>query len=293
MKYIGVHRFAELIDGGMTRKEIRRQLADGELVLLRHDWYANKRADTTTCEVVRAGGVVGCLTALRYRKVWVPGSSTTIHRRGNSRAHRAPSKITYCRQYGRPEPEYGAVDEVPIAFRHAVRCLDGEELVAVCDSIANQKLMTIDEMRSEMRSAPKSKQRLLDKCDARAQSGTETMTRLRLRARRLKVRVQVKISGLGHVDLVVGDRLIIEVDSEEYHRTKEQYEEDRRRDRRAAELGYITLRFTYSAVTTGWEAAEEQVLTIVREGRHLWPRKRKPKAVASVQPTPGSPLVDG
>jgi very-short-patch-repair endonuclease len=138
--------------------------------------------------------------------------------------------------------------------------------------------MPLDEMRAEMGSAPKAKQRLSTSA-MRAQSGTETMVRVRLRARRLKARVQVTISGLGRVDLVVGDRLIIEVDSEECHRTKEQYAEDRRRDRHAAELGYITLRFTYAAVTADWGAAEEQVLTIVRDGRRLWPASgsRKPR----------------
>ncbi|MGC5257520.1 hypothetical protein ACPXCG_14295 [Gordonia sp. DT218] len=267
MKYIGVYSYAELIATGLTRKEIRRQCKTGDLIRLGRDRYADKAADQIVCEVVRRGHVVSCLTALRYHGVWVPGTATKVHKRGNSDAYRKANAL--CRQYGRPGPLRSAVDDVPTALRHAAKCVDGEELVAVCDSILNKELMTIDEIRTEMASAPLAKRRLLDVCDGHAQSGTESMVRCRLRSRRISVRVQVQIEGIGRVDLLVGDRLIIEIDSEEYHRTAEQYEEDRRRDRRAAEDGYLTMRFTYAAVTTGWADAEGQVLAIVREGRHL------------------------
>jgi hypothetical protein len=60
--------------------------------------------------------------------------------------------------------------------------------------------MTLDEMRSEMGSAPKAKQRLSTSA-MRAQSGTETMVRVRLRARRLKARVQAPRPTRGRIGL--------------------------------------------------------------------------------------------
>src|SRR5262245_29057267 len=59
---------------------------------------------------------------------------------------------------------------------------------------------------------PSSKRALLDLSDSDAQSGIETKVRLFLRSRRIPFRVQVAISGVGRVDLLVGDRLVIELD---------------------------------------------------------------------------------
>lgn len=266
MKYIGVFTYSELIEKDLSRKEIDRMVRTGDLIKLRRDWYATKLADPSVCAIVRKGWVVSCLKALRLHGVWVLDSRTKAHARGNSAAYRTPN--TLCRQYGRPEPLRGAVDDLPTAYRHAAKCVDGEDFIAISDSILNQRLMTIDEMRSELVAAPMSKQLLLDKCDGNAQSGTESMVRVRLRAKRLKVRTQVMIEGLGHVDLLIGKAMIIEVDGETFHRTDPQYAEDRRRDRKALELGYFPLRYTYKDVVLNWAECEKQILNLVRQKRH-------------------------
>lgn len=41
--------------------------------------------------------------------------------------------------------------------------------------------------------------------------------RLRLRRRKVELRTQVTIADVGRVDLLVGERLVIEVDSKEHH----------------------------------------------------------------------------
>lgn len=273
MKYIGVYSYAELIANGLTRKTVDRQVRSGELTRLRHDRYADRHADKSVCEVVRKGYAVSCLKALELHGVWVPPTAGETHSsRAGTKASRNRQGV--CRPYG-PQPRVTtAVDDLAVAFGCAVRCLDGENLLAVMDSILNQKLMTIEEMRSVLSSAPGYKQSLLDRADGRAMSGTESMVRDRLRRKRLEVRVQVKIGGIGWVDLLVGDCLIIEVDSERYHRSKAQRELDRRRDRAAIALGYLPLRFSYDEVIGGWEVAMEELVTIVQANRHYWKRYR-------------------
>lgn len=273
MKYIGVFTYAELIAQDLSRKQIQRSIRAGELIKLRHNWYATSSADQNICAIVKKGWAVSCLMALELHGVWVLDSSSTTHARGNSAAYRKPNSL--CSQYGRPQPVVTAVDDVRTAFRHAAKCIDGEDFIAVSDSILNKELMTIDEMRTDLASAPMAKQRLLDKCDGNAQSGTESMVRVRLRALRLKLRIQVQIDGIGRVDILVGNALIIEIDSKKYHWTDPQYQEDRRRDRKAVELGYYPLRYTYQDVVAGWDVCETQILNVVRQGRHrrLIPKK--------------------
>ncbi|MFW0795275.1 hypothetical protein AAFP30_15785 [Gordonia sp. CPCC 205515] len=288
MKYIGVFTYSQVLEKLLTRKEILRQVASGELRKLGHDRYADKFADSAVCDVVSKGHAVSCLTALRAHGVWVPATTAEVHARGNADAYRKANNL--CRMYRPPLPTPDPVDSVPIAFQHAVRCLDREDLVAVCDSIGNKKLMALEEMRTAMSGAPQRKIALLDLCNFHSQSGTESMVRYRLEKRRISLNAQVQVSTVGRVDLLVGDCLILEIDSEEYHRTAEQYETDRRRDRKATRLGYLTVRLTYKMVTADWADAEEDILAIVRERRHNWPRPRDQSKTAIRRRTARAPV---
>lgn len=267
-----MHTWKTLVGRGETQAGVRRAVAAGTLIRLRRGWYATPAADQRVVEAVRRGGVLSCVSALRFRGIWVPGRSDDVHARAGVSRDRTG---VFCSQHGRPESVIGPVDEIPIALRHAARCLDGEGLIVVCDSIVERGHFTVDDLRAILCDAPVRVRSLLDRCDGASQSGTETMVRLRLRARNIPVRTQVVIRDVGCVDLVVGDRLIIETDGERYHSGIERFTEDRRRDREAARLGYITLRLTYADVVDRWERTEELIVEMVRARRHRWPRRNQ------------------
>ncbi|MFT4124944.1 MAG: DUF559 domain-containing protein [Gordonia sp. (in: high G+C Gram-positive bacteria)] len=220
------------------------------------------------------------MTALRMHGVWVPPhvrvaaldvpGDRRVHVRARQSAHRRARAKRFCGQYGRPGPEVTAVDDIPTALRHALRCLDDEGIVVVCDSILNQGLLEMSDLVALFSSAPRRVRRLLERCDACADSGTETMVRVRLTGLGITVRSQVTIAGVGRVDFLVGERLIIEIDSVEFHdKSPEQREMDRRRDEEAARLGYLTLRFGYRRVVYQWDEAQASVLAIIRRREHL------------------------
>ena len=87
-----------------------------------------------------------------------------------------------------------------------------------------------------------------------------TIIRLRLRARGIRLRSQVDIPGVGRVDFLVGDRLIIEADSVEHHLPK--YHSDRTRDRVATAMGYLMIRLTYEDVVYHWDTALADILAV-------------------------------
>lgn len=132
----------------------------------------------------------------------------------------------------------------------------------------NRGLMTRSQLLDALAVLPQTHRDLLALADGAAQSGLETKVRLGLRSRRVKVRSQVWISGLGRVDLLVGDRLIIEVDGYQTHGSPARFQEDRRRDREAALQGYLVLRFTYWDICYDWDRRLEATLDIVRRDRH-------------------------
>lgn len=265
----GVASWAALQKAGVSRADLRQALHTGALTKLRRGWYGSARAHPAVVASVRAGGVCSCVSALRLHGVWIPEGYGMTHMRARSAAHnqRLPG---LCHRHGRPLREDGAVDDVPTAFAHAVRCLDAEGIVVVCDSLMNLGLMSRDEIEVALRSSPRKTQALLDKC-ARAEAGTETMARLRLRRHHLSIQTQVQIPDVGRVDLLVGRRLIIEIDGQEYHHTPEQFYTDRARDLAAFRLGYLPVRLGYRqvAVPEEWTISEEAILAIVRRGEHL------------------------
>ena len=90
---------------------------------------------------------------------------------------------------------------------------------------------------------------------------------LGFRRRAVQFRQQVWI-GFKRVDFLIGDRLIVEVDSEEFHHNPAAFEEDRRRDQQFVAWGYTVIRLTYRQVMFEREAALDRVCKAIACGQH-------------------------
>lgn len=259
----------------LSEAEFARLVRSGKLRRLRRGWYATAQAHPTVVSAVSAGGVLSCVSALALHGVWIP-ETERVHVRARQSAARAGRQ--FCRQHGKPEPERTAVDDLPTALRHAVRCLDDEGIVVICDSILHLKLLSPSQLTFELRGATAHIRGLLNRCD-RAESGIETIVRFRLRGLGLRVTPQVWIDGLGRVDLLVGGRLILETDGRLHHDGPDRFEADRQRDRRAIELGYVVIRVSYRQVMLDWPAVEAAIMQVVRRRDHCraLPTHRAPR----------------
>ncbi|MEZ5085910.1 MAG: DUF559 domain-containing protein [Tessaracoccus sp.] len=102
-----------------------------------------------------------------------------------------------------------------------------------------------------------------------AESGSETRVRLFFQQRNVPVRPQAWLEGIDRVDLVVGDRLIVESDSAAYHRSIEDYENDRRRDLAARMQGFETVRLSYHQIWRDWEATRSSLLRLLQARKHI------------------------
>lgn len=144
----------------------------------------------------------------------------------------------------------------------------------VLESAVHKALLSTDLADTLIRAAPVHKQRTLRFFDGDAGSGSETRVRLFLQQHRYHVRSQQQIAGVGAVDLLVGRALIIECDSAAHHTD---HREDRRRDLAARELGYSTLRLSYSQIHKTWSKTSAKLLRILRTGEHLTPPSPVPE----------------
>jgi very-short-patch-repair endonuclease len=100
--------------------------------------------------------------------------------------------------------------------------------------------------------------------DPRCQSCIETCVRLVLTELAVPFRSQVSIAGVGRVDFLVGERLVVEVDGFAFHRGRADYREDRRHTNALVALGYRVLRFTYEDAVHHPERVEALVRAAMR-----------------------------
>jgi very-short-patch-repair endonuclease len=263
----GVASTRTLRASGASKAQIDAGLTSGAIRRIRRGWYRTSPAPAEVVRCVEIGGALTCCSALAMQGVWMmPGlglhvrvaRGVALGRVGDARVHWSD----------RRQDHTFPMDSVAEALSIAVTCLDQRAAIVALDSVLNQKLLTPTEIASACAS-PRGR-RLLALSDPASQSGLETLARLALRRLQIRVATQVEIAGIGRVDLVVGDRLVIEVDGEGWHDRPGDFERDRTRDRELVARGYLPLRASYRQVLTRWPEIEEQVLRIVRRDGHLW-----------------------
>ncbi len=138
-------------------------------------------------------------------------------------------------------------------------CAGEDAFFAALESALRQALLSARDMAWLARHLPLDHRWLLAFARSDADSGLESLIRLRLHRIGVMVRCQVMIEGVGEVDFVIGDRLIIEADGRENHEGSAARIKDLGRDAVASALGYETLRFTYAMVVHDWQTVEDAV----------------------------------
>lgn len=266
----GIVSRAQLLACGIASNDVRALVRRGSLAPVRRGWYSGPTAQDKAKRAIRAGGAVSCVSALALHGVWTPPARDLHIRRSRHFADRklAPG-LKDCQPIAGPASRISRpVDSLGQALLSALACVDAETAVAMMDSALHLRLITLADLEALVAHLPGRKRALIDRVDANAESGTESLVRHRLRSRRIKVRTQVEIPTVGRVDLLVGDRLVLEVDSVAHHTSAENYRRDRARDRRLVALGYIVIRLTYEEVMTLWPEVELDILALVRAGKH-------------------------
>jgi very-short-patch-repair endonuclease len=234
---------------------------------LRRGVYAAEDADPTAISAARIGGRLTCVSALAHSGAWTMpfpdihvrvASGVAVSAGSGRRLHWTHERLDDSRW----------IDDPLTALALAVECLDLRAAVVVIDSVVNQRILNADEVVRLLLTTPRGR-RLLRLHGGNAESGIETLGRLALRSCNIRVRTQVAIAGIGRVDLLIGDRLILETDGREWHAN---FETDRARDRALVARGYLVIRASYRQVMYEWPLIEEQILTLVRRREHLWRR---------------------
>ena len=238
-----------------------------------------------TVAAVRVGGALTSVSAgIRYGLWTLDDGLLHVSVAQNASRLRSPTDVRVpldmeahgvCVHWGRPRTAAAAtVAPVAAALIHAIECQSEELAIVMIDSALNKGLVTVAQLRRAALLRSLRYARAIARCDPLSESGTETLVRLRLRRRGIRVRTQFRRPGVGRVDLLIGDRLIIECDSAQFHDGDESQERDYERDLLLIDGDYLVLRLRYRHVIYEWDRVEPIILGLIRRGRHLNPRHR-------------------
>ncbi|BDZ37500.1 endonuclease domain-containing protein [Microbacterium suwonense] len=274
-----VVRTAALRRRGVTAREIARARAAGEIVQVRRGVYARPDAHPALVHAAQHGGTVGCVTAGRMRGLWLLDEVDALHVWCGHAGNRHDCERTECEvrlHWDDGVTAFGALPPLRNILLQIAVCAGEETFFAALESGLRRSLVTLGDLRWLSTRLPGGMRGLLSFARADADSGLESLVRLRLHRLGIEARTQVRIAGVGEVDLLVGDRLIIEADGMQNHddrasdgRTGSLRHKDLQRDARAAARGYVTLRFDYAMIVHHWDVVEEAILAVVAAGRHL------------------------
>lgn len=264
----GIAAASELLSRGVSQDRIDRAVRSRLILRIRRGWFALPDADPLHVCAVAAGGSLSCVSLLHKLGVWLMPYDD-CHVRVDPRHHAVTGAGIRVHWLAGAEAPHAGLDTAVSALDVAIRCLSFEAAVVAVDSALNKHLVTLPYLRESFEDRPRHR-RVLDWADGSSDSGIETLIRVRLRARGVRCRTQVPIAGVGRVDLIVGDRLIVEADGREHHESALAFSADRRRDLIAHARGYLAVRLSYRQVIFEWAATERHLVALIRRDEHLW-----------------------
>jgi len=243
----GIRRSRTLLALGHSRRGLALAIAERRALRVRIGWLAHPDADPSGLRAVELGGRLTGSAALRTLGIWVDREAGPLvacppHTSRLPTLGPGESRVWRWDRF----PDVGGV-EWRVSALDALRDFALEasptELIASVDSALHRGLVTPDEIPMLAATLHSRHRRVADRVDPRAESGAESHMRLMLQSRGLSVRSQVRLEGVGRVDLLVDDWLIIEVDSRAHHGSASDQDRDRQRDGNATLSGHATLRF--------------------------------------------------
>jgi very-short-patch-repair endonuclease len=259
----GAARYSEL---HASRYQLRHLLETAQLLQLRRGCYALPDATSGARRAVELNGSLSCVSALRFYGVDTPGDAGVVHvsvPSGRGGATPCPAGVRRHHEDAPTGSNHRVVTFLAAATRAAV-CLPYDEAVVALDRVTNGRPeMLLGQILTGVARANVSRARAFHiDVDRRSRSRIETLARLALRRAGLATVAGVVIPGVGEVDLLVEGRVIVELDGYAFHSDRQTFRRDRARDRAAARLGFITIRFAFE--DSDPDRVVREVLGVVR-----------------------------
>lgn len=227
---------------GITRTQLTRAVQRGDVLQPLPGLYALPDCAPAVLAATAVGGVLSCASAAADRGLPVLDVIRPPHvtaARGTVR--RWPRTVVHRRDV----PHDGVRTDLLQTVLDCLRCCPPHEGVAIADHALRHELLSVEDLRNAReRLHPNDSLRArIALVDGRAMSPPESWARVHLVLAGFTLDVQVPVAGVGWVDILIDDWLVVEIDGVRYHREPLAFADDRRRDRAAYPGGRVVIRF--------------------------------------------------
>ena len=276
----------QLIAAGCSGFDLTIAVRRAAIWRVRQARYATLGASTDAIAAARVGGMLAGPSAAKSYGLW-SGFDWRLHVCVGDNSSRLRTNFAPALDPERLTPDFsnrevvlhwlvgGAVPElgpecwrVPLStcLRQVVSWTDRETSIACLDTARTKFGLSSATLGDLFVDAPASERVRVSASQGGSDAGSESIVRQRLTAAGFAVVQQVQFPGM-RVDMrVVGTRILIEVDSEEFHGASEAQERDRRRNEALAELGFVVVRLPFERIFGDWPWCL-QVIRLAEAGR--------------------------
>lgn len=250
---------------GFSSHQIRRALEDRRIHRVRKGWVAVESVEREIVQAVRSHGVLTCTSEATRHGLWVVGDGR-LHIAVQSHASRAEARgvVAHWASPVIPRDPDAAVDPLENALVLLAQCQSRENAVAAWEGAFRRKLVTPEVMR-RLALPPRARD-VLAVARLWADSGLESIAVDRLRWLKLRIVQQAWIAD-HWVDLLIGDRLVVQIDGA--HHVDGQRDKDIAHDARLRLLGYTVIRVSYVQVMNDWPTVQHLIMQAVGQGLHV------------------------
>ncbi len=268
----GIATRQQLIAQGCSGFDLTIAVQRTEIRRVRQARYSTPKASSDAVIATRVGGLLAGPSAARSYGLW-SGFDPRVHISVGANSSRLRTNFAPSFQPEVLTPDFsereivvhwlvdGAVPElgpecwrVPLAscLLQVVSWCDMETAVACLDTALTKHFGSRSKLLDVFRGATLAERLVAGACENGSDSGTESIVRQRLLAVGIHVIQQVQFA-VGRIDMRVKDtRILIEVDSREFHDGHEARERDRFRDAELVAIGYVVIRLSYKRIVEDW-----------------------------------------
>ena len=268
----GIATRQQLIARGCSGFDLTIAVQRAEIRRVRQARYSTPTALPDAIVATRVGGLLAGSSAARSYGLW-SGFDRRVHISVGANSSRLRTNFAPSFHPDVLTPDFadreivvhwlvdGAVPElgpecwrVPLVtcLRQVVSWCEEEMSVACLDTALTKFYKSRSQLLQVFRGAPSTDQHISERCESGSDSGTESIVRQRLLAVGIPVIQQVQFA-VGRVDMrVKGTRILIEVDSREFHDAPEARERDCFRDAELVALDFVVIRLSYQRIVEDW-----------------------------------------
>lgn len=261
----GVARASTLREAGFSRISLDKALAAGRIVRIRRGIYSMPREAGVFGLALQHNALLTCLSAAPTYQLWTINDAGPVHLSpGHKRT--PPGTLTHGRCL-HPSHSWLPVAGLADVLIHSLRCLPAVESLVMLQCAAQQGDISLDFLRRKLAGNRNARARsVLDSVVPRADSILEVLANYHFRRAGLHVRRHVELPGVGEVDFLIEECVVVETDGDT-HLQPRQVKKDRKRNNATVIGGRLGLRFGYDDVVYHPERMVGQVLAVLEMSR--------------------------